>query len=183
MLEWLNDIDTWLFLSMNGAGAPWLDMPMLWFSEKKIWYPFYGLLLFLMIRKTKQKFYVPLFGIVLVIVCSDQTTSSFMKPFFQRLRPCHAPDLSNLIYEIKACGGRYGFASSHAANAFGLATFFHYLFRNTYTCLLLAWAFLVSYSRIYLAAHYPSDVLAGALVGWFFAFFIYRFIQRTTLRL
>ena len=31
--------------------------------------------------------------------------------------------------------------------------------------LLVVWAFLVSYSRIYLGVHYPGDILGGALLG------------------
>ena len=68
-------------------------------------------------------------------------------------------------------GGKYGFVSSHAANAFGVVTFLSLLFRRkSLTLGLLFWAFLHSYTRIYLGVHFPGDIvcggLLGALVGW-----------------
>ena len=60
-------------------------------------------------------------GLVLVIVLADQFTSGFMKPFFERLRPCHDPRWQGIIMNYSGCGGKYGFASSHAANTFGMA--------------------------------------------------------------
>ena len=62
----------------------------------------------------------------------------------------------------------YGFVSSHAANAFGLATFLCFVLDDWFKWLkywLLAWALLVSYSRIYNVVHYPGDVIGGAVIG------------------
>lgn len=179
MLEWLDKIDRELLLMLNGLGSPLLDQPMIWLSDKHIWIPFYALLLFFLVKKTKAQFYIPLIGIILIITICDQFTSSFMKPFFERLRPCHEPSLTDYLYLIKGCGGQYGFASSHAANSFGLAYFFHLIFKNSYSRLLLLWAILVSYSRIYLAAHYPGDVLFGSLIGISAAYLIFIMIQRS----
>lgn len=86
-----------------------------------------------------------------------------------RLRPSHEPSLVPFIHLSKAGpGGMYGFVSSHSANAFGLLTFLFLLLPSKYKWLkfiLLFWAILVSYSRIYNVVHYPSDVIGGAIVG------------------
>lgn len=65
------------------------------------------------------------------------------------------------------CGGQYGFVSSHAATTFALATTLWLLLGKRHPWLKwgFLWAAVVSYSRIYVAAHYPLDVLAGTGVG------------------
>jgi len=42
------------------------------------------------------------------------------------------------------------------------------------TFVLLLWASLIAYSRIYLGVHYPADVLGGAMLGSLVGFVVYR---------
>jgi undecaprenyl-diphosphatase len=89
-----------------------------------------------------------------------------MKPFFQRLRPCHDPVIQHIVHVVGDCGGQFGFASSHAANCFALAMAFYLLFSTKkLSFFLFLWAIIVSYSRIYVGVHFPSDLIVGALVG------------------
>lgn len=61
---------------------------------------------------------------------------------------------------------RHSFPSGHTSMAFSLATSLSLRYSNAGTIIpLYLWAGFVGYSRIYLGLHYPSDVLAGALVG------------------
>ncbi|MEQ9286327.1 MAG: phosphatase PAP2 family protein [Cyclobacteriaceae bacterium] len=167
MIEWLNHIDQETFLFFNGLHVDWMDPAMLWITDKKTWIPFYVLLVGFIVYKKKWKSVWMFIAIALVITTADQFTSGFMKPFFERLRPCHQPLLEGLVYNIGKCGGQFGFASSHAANTFAIATFLWLCFVNQYKVFvwMFAWAVVVSYSRIYVGVHYPGDVLVGALVG------------------
>lgn len=169
MIESLDQFDKWLFLLINGANHPVLDEIMVVLSYKWTWLPFYAILLYFLIKLHRlQSIYIILF-VVLLVTMSDQLSVHLFKNNFMRLRPCHSADLQGLVHIVNEhCGGQYGFVSSHAANVFGLTFFigpFLSISRKFWMPLLIIWAIVVSYSRIYLGVHYPFDVTVGALLG------------------
>ncbi|NOU45950.1 MAG: phosphatase PAP2 family protein [Bacteroidales bacterium] len=179
MMAYLNQLDTQLFLFLNSLHLPFLDPVMILISGKLTWIPLYLLLLVLIIRYFKWQSVMILLFVALLITVSDQVSVKIFKYVFERPRPCHEPDLEALIHlPTGNCGGAYGFISSHAANSFALAGFLFLLLRRRVSSIgiiLFTYAFLVSYSRIYIGVHYPGDVIAGGLVGiiisvvvWFF---------------
>ena len=139
-------------------------------SGTYVWIPFYVLLLYLLIKKYGKDTIWLFFGVAITILICDQVTTGFMKPYFARLRPSHQPSLEGLVHLVNGYrGGLYGFASSHAANTFGVSIFVWLALKPYYRWigLIFIWATLVSYSRIYLGVHYPTDILVGALIGVF----------------
>jgi membrane-associated phospholipid phosphatase len=63
-------------------------------------------------------------------------------------------------------GGGYSFPSGHTSAAFTTATSLSLYFPKWYVIIpSYLWASSVAYARVYQGVHYPSDVLAGALVG------------------
>ncbi|MCC3158998.1 phosphatase PAP2 family protein [Hymenobacter sp. 15J16-1T3B] len=168
MIDHLQALDRWLLVSANNAATPALDRLMIFFSDRFVWFPAYLVLVVALCYYVGRRatLLLPLLG--LSVALADSISSRFFKPYFARLRPCHDPDLSATLNLAHGCGGQFGFISSHAANAFALAVFLGLALPPRFRLakvMLLVWAALVSFSRIYLAAHYPSDVLAGATLG------------------
>ncbi len=159
--------DEELLLAINGTHTPWLDDAMLAITGNLVWLPLYIALLVIVFRKFGWKVAVIiLLSIAVVITLTDQTSVNAFKERFLRLRPCHEDGLKEQLHMVKNCGGQYGFVSSHATNTFGVAIFLLALLRNWWLSLLLiCWALIVSYSRVYLGVHYPVDIMGGALLG------------------
>jgi undecaprenyl-diphosphatase len=182
-MEYLNQLDTKLFMLINGSHNAFFDPIMFWLSDKLIWIPMYLLIIFIMIRRYKMRGVLMLLFIGIVIALCDQTASGLLKNTVQRLRPSHEPALAGLIYLSKAGpGGLYGFASSHAANVFGLATFLYFVLDSKFRYLkywLFLWALGVAYSRIYNGVHYPGDVLVGSIIGIAYGFLMAKANFRT----
>lgn len=182
MIDQLIEWDKELFLWLNGFHADWLDPIMLFITERNSWIPLYLVIIALIVWKLKWRCIPLLLGFGLLILIADQLASGFFKPYFGRLRPCHEPDFQGLVHMIKGCGGRYGFASSHASNTVAVGAFIYLLTRNVYGKLMIAWAVVVSYSRIYAGVHYPADILVGAALGVFAAFVVYFLYKRLFLK-
>ncbi len=178
MLEELLHIDQEAFLFLNNLGSPAWDGFWLFTTGKWSSLPLYLLLLLLSARSLGWKKTLLLLAAVALLITVCDQLSNFFKMGVGRLRPCYDPDLHGLFRLVKSsCGGRYGYFSAHAANTFAVAIFFSHLLRTGFRLmpwLLILWAGLVSYSRIYIGVHFPLDVVSGALVGTFMGWLFYR---------
>lgn len=165
-----------LFFMLNGSDSPFLDRFMWLYSGKAVWLPLaFFILVVLLYKKKWRESILILLAIVLVITLCDQFASHVCKPIFTRFRPTHHLDFMDQVKTVfDYRGGRYGFISSHAANAFGFATFMSLLFRyRLFTWTIFLWAALTAYTRVYLGVHFISDIVPGAIAGVFFGWLVY----------
>ena len=181
----LDGLDKDLFLALNDWGPDWLDATFVAISYK--WYaiPLYALLAYLLYRKLGWKrLLLAVLAIAIMITLSDQSANLFKKVLFQRPRPCQPGGLGDIASVLKdSCGGRWGFYSAHAANSFALAIVIGNLLKPYFRAafpLMILWATLVAYSRVYIGVHYPGDVIAGTVAGIIFGvvgLYIYNFFM------
>ena len=178
MVEQLKAWDQQLLLFLNQFHTDALDPVAYYLTKTEFWIPLYIYLLYLIFRNQKKQGWFVLAGVAVCLVLADRITAGLMKPFFHRLRPSHEPGLEGLLHLVDNYrGGLYGFASSHAANTFGIAVFIFLLFRPVYryAWLIFVWATIMTYTRIYLGVHYPGDILVGAVLGAICGYGSFRF--------
>ena len=163
-MHWLQTIDTGLFHFINRSlGNPLFDglMPVLsghdvpWFIPLAV-AAVLGTLIF---GGARARLCALLVG--LVVALGDPLVINTIKQGLGRPRPCLAlPDVVGRL----GCSGGGSMPSAHAANWFAMTMVMFLFYRRSWR-FMLPLALGVSFSRVYCGVHYPSDVLAGAILG------------------
>jgi undecaprenyl-diphosphatase len=161
-MSFFNALDTVVFLFLNrGFANPVFDTVMPFVTNVHHWkIPIVIIWLALMVFGRK-KGRVTAILVVVILVLSDQLSSSVIKPWINRTRPCFVLSGVRLLIDQS---GSPSFPSSHAANMAAMAVLFSVKYRR-FAALFIAIALVVSYSRIYVGVHYPSDLIGGWVVG------------------
>lgn len=181
LLNLADGLDRAATLALNSLHVPLTDAVWMLFSDKKVWYPFYLIMVVLLFtRMNWKKALIVLVSVVLAVVACDQL-ANLVKASVCRLRPCwDSYMLSGGLRVLEGKGSLYGFFSGHAANAFALAASLGTGLRSGdksrgYKGLsagMYVWASLVGLSRVFVGKHFLGDVLtgvaAGLLIGWLF---------------
>ncbi len=164
MLEWLEQIDHAVFIFINSTIANVItDFAMPIITSNNNLRFLYLLAMILILVKGNRRLRLMVIGSIIVLVVTDQLSSSLLKPFFDRARPCHEGAMQTL-HLLVDCGGGKSMPSSHATNALGQALYFWFFFPRLRIA-LLSFASVVAISRVFVGVHYPFDIIVGGLLG------------------
>jgi undecaprenyl-diphosphatase len=154
--------DETLFRAVNGlagqsAALDWLALTLP--NAGLLWAP--GILLALYWLWVSQREMVIAAPLLAASIGVLDFVGARLKDLVARPRPCMAlPD----IHQIEACGSVFSFPSNHAINMATVAGFLQVLYPRSGW---ISWplVFLIGLARVYTGAHYPTDVMAGWLIG------------------
>jgi len=178
MLDQVLTYDEQLFLYLNNLGNTSWDTFWKIVTEKWSSIPLYVVLLYLVFKNFGIKGTIlVMIAAAVMVTASDQLASLFKYILFKRPRPCRVEELKPLMRFVADGCGRYGYFSAHAASSMAAAVFLGMLLKPYYKYLpfiLLFWAAVVAYSRIYLGVHYPLDIVTGMFFGAWIGFGIFK---------
>ncbi|MGA2749887.1 MAG: glycosyltransferase family 39 protein [Verrucomicrobiota bacterium] len=162
MIGWLQSVDVWLFRSINSwRGGGFIDWLMAFVSNSP-WFACVLICVCLMLLcRGGARGRVCVLMLALALCLGNWMVCDALKNIVARPRPFQT--LPDVMVRV-GMGGSFSMPSSHAANWFSATMVLLVYYRRTVWC-LLPLALLVSFSRIYNGVHYPSDVLAGAILG------------------
>lgn len=167
--------DHTLFLTLNFDGGPVIDRIMVLCSTPAAWAWLYVVMLWLVWRRGGWRALL-LFAATAALAAglADMVAGIFkhtgllggLWPSFPaRLRPMHTPSLEGLVHTVRE-GGLYGTVSAHAATMTALCvTAVPAVRRRWFSVLMIVATALICYSRIYLAYHFPVDIVLGVAAG------------------
>jgi undecaprenyl-diphosphatase len=166
VIEFLYSIDVAVFFFINhtisNPAFDWL-MPFITdLNKNKLILIIIGVYILYALWKGGKTVKVTIGLLIVTVIISDQINSSFLKDLFGRTRPCRALDGVRMLVD---CGGGLSFPSSHAVNNFAGATVISHFYQKQ-KWYWFSFASLVALSRPYVGVHYPSDIVAGGLIGF-----------------
>jgi membrane-associated phospholipid phosphatase len=174
--SYIDPADRWLIKHINQDwGNAFFDAVLPFMRETAVWFPLY-LFLFIFVTinfGTKGLWWIIAF--LVTAAMADIISSQFIKQTVMRIRPCQDPVVGpQLRFFINYCPGSSSFTSSHATSHFAQGMFFYLTLKNVskWAWVFLVWAFIISYTQVYVGVHYPFDVLCGGILGCGIGFII-----------
>lgn len=175
ILIWLNDI----------LSSPYSDLFFTWISQRATFaLPlFVCLMVLIRVRFLSGRHFIPfMFALICCVGVSDQL-GNLIKYSLAAPRPCddfylYAREGTKVL--TQSCLSFMGMPSNHAMN-FAVATTFICLAVSSRALQVSLWLICISVglSRVYLAKHYPSQVLVGFFLGFLLANIIWSLLNRT----
>ncbi len=169
---------TWdwpLFEVLNFDGPEWLDALMRLVSGIKTWIPLYLLIIYMVWRRYSWRGVVMfIIAIAVAIGLADIISGIFKQQGLlgelwsdmpSRRRPMYTDGVEAYTNGYGRAA-TYGTVSGHAATIVAITLLSSMVVGHRwFSWLMVAVAILVCYSRIYLACHFPQDILLGATLG------------------
>jgi membrane-associated phospholipid phosphatase len=176
----LQHIDYILFDFINHTlSNPFFDILFPVVRHANTWIPLYLFLFLFLLKKYQKLAIVYVVYIFISFAMADSISASILKPFFERLRPCHAYTQVRLL--LDSCGGKWSFPSSHASNHMSIAMsiYFASIFSKKWTIgFWFLWALIIGIAQVYVGVHYPSDIIGGFILGTLIAYLNSKFILK-----
>ena len=168
--------DERLFLWLNFDGGAIMDSIMSAISGVALWIPLYLYIAWVVLRKYGWKSMLAfLVCLALAMGIADMLCGIFKHTgmlkslwadFPARNRPMFDVAVRDLAHVVSYAHGPYGTVSAHAATTAAMAILSALVLRKRWYSWAIAFiVLLISYSRIYLACHFPQDIALGLAVG------------------
>lgn len=184
MLDNIVAKDQELLIYLNNLGTEFWDPIVMYITHQINWWPFFLVLVFFLLKKISLK----QFGLLVVILAvfflfTDQMTN-VVKYAVARLRPVNDPEILPHLRYLRGANSP-SFFSGHASNSSGSILLLFLILRKYYNYMWMIFFFplVFAYTRIYLALHYPGDILVGYVFGICSGLFFYNLFKYTNNRL
>ena len=171
-MDLFDNVFVWLVRYM---ARPELDQVMIMISEFGFGYPFWTIILAVLLILAYYRQWLESAGLIVCLV-GEALLNFFLKNLFERTRP----DLFQVVTEAG-----YSFPSGHAMVSlclYGMITFLvarhvqSWRWRLVVIGLAMALVVAIGVSRVYLGVHYPTDVVAGYFAGGMWLAFCISFL-------
>lgn len=163
-MEWLQSIDIRILMGLRDIFCtPWLDRPMLFITKLGdsgfIWIAMAIVFFFIGNKKHPWRKWGTI--LALCLAASALLCNVILKPMIARVRPYDLLEYEILVTHLLD----FSFPSGHTSASFAAATAI-YSMSKRWGIGAFIFAALMGFSRLYLGVHFPTDVLAGAFLGW-----------------
>lgn len=176
LIEYYKKLDQSLFAKINqdwssALGDSYFPAVTDFHQSPVFLYMILPALLIAILYKFRMKGVRFLITLAIALILTDLVCFRIIKHSVQRPRPAHAG--IHVVLRVEDSGGT-SFPSNHSANIFAAAVVTGAFFPFTGAVFFL-YAISIAYSRVYVGVHYPSDVLAGALIGMIIGYIVIYF--------